>query len=74
MPKYHLEANQQPALISLRAACAHAGICVPTAIKLAERNAFPKITPLGGKRGKRVIGRAAFLRWLEDRTGTPTAA
>jgi hypothetical protein len=53
-------------LVSLVKACADAGICVPTALKLAAKNQFPKITAIGRKR---VVGKRAYLRWIADRNG-----
>jgi hypothetical protein len=53
-------------LISLAKAARRAGICVASAVKLAEHNEFPRITSIGRKR---VVGRRAFERFLADRNG-----
>jgi len=60
------QTDDLPDLLSLVTACALAGVCVPTALKLAEKNQFPKITTVGRKR---VVGKRAYLRWIAERNG-----
>jgi hypothetical protein len=60
-----------PALTSFGKACKKAGIDPETALKLSERGEFPPVRRLGGRR---YVPTASLTTWLQEITGTPSAA